>query len=441
MPSTALGSGMPAASRIVGPDVDAVGELGAHLLVGLEAGRPRHDHRVAGAAEVAGRLLAPLERGVAGVRPRGRDVRRRVVAAERLDAAVLVDQLELLLGVEHEAVEERHLVERAGGRALQAGAVVAPDVDDERVVEVAHLLDGVEQAADVPVGVLLEAAVDLHLAHVELLLLVGERVPGGEGVGALGELGVLRHDAELLLPRQRALAQRVPAVVELALVLVRPLLGDVVRGMGAAGGVEEHPRLVRVLGTDRVQPLDRLVGDVVGEVVELAVLALGDAQRPVVLGDDGVVLAGGAAEEAPPVVEAPGLGPVVERTGRALHVVRREVPLAEAAGDVAVLLEDAREGGAGARLAGRVAGEGPRELGDGAEADAVLVAAGEQRRARRRAHGRHVEAVVRDAHVLHAREGRRVYRAAEAVDGAEAGVVDEDERGRWARPPGPWARG
>ena len=130
---------------------------------------------------------------------------------------------------------------------------------------------------------------------------------------------------------------------------------------------------------------------------------------------------------------------MVEGTRRALHVVRREVPLAEAAGDVAVLLEDAREGGAGARLAGRVAGEGPRELGDGAEAHAVLVAAGEQRRARRRAHGRHVEAVVRDAHVLHAAERRRAHGAAEAVDGAESGVVDEDEKdvGRVLRGLGP----
>ena len=114
--------------------------------------------------------------------------------------------------------------------------------------------------------------------------------------------------------------------------------------------------------------------------------------------------------------------------GRALDVVRRQVPLAEAAGDVAVLGEDPRQPGAALGLRRGVAGERAGELGDRPEADAVLVAPGEQRRARRRADGRHVEAVVRRAHLLHARVVRRAHRAAERVGRAEAGVVDEDEQ-------------
>jgi hypothetical protein len=46
--------------------------------------------------------------------------------------------------------------------------------------------------------------------------------------------------------------------------------------MAAAGRVVQHPRLLGVLGADGVQPPHGLVGDVVGEVVELAVLALRD---------------------------------------------------------------------------------------------------------------------------------------------------------------------
>ena len=38
--------------------------------------------------------------------------------------------------------------------------------------------------------------------------------------GSRGQLGILGDDAELLLSRERALAQRVPAVVEAALVAV-----------------------------------------------------------------------------------------------------------------------------------------------------------------------------------------------------------------------------
>ena len=200
----------------------------------------------------------------------------------------------------------------------------------------------------------------LHLPRVQLALGVGQAVPRREQLRTLGELGVRRDDAEPLLALERLLPVDVPAVVELALVLVGPLLGDVVRRVGGAGGVVDEPRLVGVLRAHGVQPLDRLVGDVVGEVVELPVLALGHAEGRVVLRDDRVVLAGGTGQEAPPVVEAPARRPVVERAGRAHLVARGHVPLAETAGDVAVLLEDPRQGGAGARPDAGVAGERAR---------------------------------------------------------------------------------
>jgi hypothetical protein len=64
-------------------------------------------------------------------------------AAESIDASELLDDLQLFAGVEHDAVEEGRLIERSGEGAFHAGTVVAPDVDDQGVVEVAHLLDGV----------------------------------------------------------------------------------------------------------------------------------------------------------------------------------------------------------------------------------------------------------------------------------------------------------
>jgi len=51
---------------------------------------------------VACGLLAPLERGVAGVRPGCGAVRRGVIAAERVYSAVLLDHQQLLLGVEQQ---------------------------------------------------------------------------------------------------------------------------------------------------------------------------------------------------------------------------------------------------------------------------------------------------------------------------------------------------
>ena len=145
---------MPTSFQDGRSDVDAVRELAADLRIGLDAVRPGDDHRVARAAQVAGHLLAPLEGGVVGVRPGRGKVRRGVKAAKLFDAAELLDHRQLLLGVQHDAVEEGRLVEGTGGRAFHAGAVVTPDVDDERVVQLAHRLDFVDQPAHVPVGIL-----------------------------------------------------------------------------------------------------------------------------------------------------------------------------------------------------------------------------------------------------------------------------------------------
>ncbi len=394
----------------------------------LEPVGPGDDHRVACPAQMARHLLAPLEWRIAGPRPGGRDVWCRVVVAPRLDAAVLVDQLQLLLRGEVDAVQERHLVERARGGPFEARAVVAPDVEDQRVVEVAHLLDGVEEASGVPVGVVLEARVDLHLPGVELLRGVVERVPRLEEVRPRGELRILRDHAECLLALEDLLAELVPPLVELALVLVGPLFPDVVRRVGATRRVVHEPRLLGILSAHGVQPLDRLVRQVVGEVVLATVGRFRHADVRIVLRDQRIPLARGAAEEAPEAVEAPGLRPVRERPGSALLTVRRQVPLAEAAGHVAVLPQHARERHAGPRHGARVARERAGELLHGADSDSVVVPPRQHRRPGWRAQCRHMKPVVGEALLLDARQVGRRNRSAEGVRLAEAGVVDHDDQ-------------
>ena len=51
------------------------------------------------------------------------------------------------------------------------------DVDDERVVELAHVLDGLDHPADLVVGVGQVRGVDLGLADEQLLLVGGELCP------------------------------------------------------------------------------------------------------------------------------------------------------------------------------------------------------------------------------------------------------------------------
>ena len=93
-----------------------------------------------------------------------------------LRAAEVVDHGEVLREVVGDAVRELHLVDGAVRAALAAGAVVRDD-DDERVLELAVLLQVVEQAPDVVVGVGEETRVHLGHPGEEPLLLVVQRIP------------------------------------------------------------------------------------------------------------------------------------------------------------------------------------------------------------------------------------------------------------------------
>ena len=176
-----------------------------------------------------------------------------------------------------------------------------------------------------------------------------------------------------------------------------------------------------------MQPLDGLVGERVGQV-EVAVV--GPAVHPVdavVLADQRVVLPGLAGQEPPEVVEAPSAGPPVEGTGRALHPARRQVPLPDGCGGIAVELQHLRErrGVLGGHRG--VAGERAGELADGTEADGVMVAPGEQRGPGGRAQSRDVEGVVAQPVAGQPLEVRGVDRAAERRGLSDAGVVDADD--------------
>ncbi len=206
-----FGSGIPAASRIVGPT--------SITCVNCEritwSGSSRDGHEITMGSRVPPRWLAvcfPHWNGVLQAWAHAAAMCGAVWSPPRASRPPYCSISSVCCAaIEDQPVEERQLVERAGVRALEAGAVVAPDEDDQRVVEVAHLLDLIEQPADVPVGVLLVAGVDLHLSRVQLLRRIVERIPRREGIGPLGQLGVLRHDSELLLPLERPLRAARPS--------------------------------------------------------------------------------------------------------------------------------------------------------------------------------------------------------------------------------------
>ena len=114
------------------------------------------------------------------------------------------------------------------------------------------LLEEVEQPPDLVVGVAEEPGVHLGHAGEQPLLVVGQRVPRphdverrpGLAVDALllrvrverRQLGVVGKDPHLLLALEDELAVLLVAHVELALVLLDPLLRGVVRGVASRRG-------------------------------------------------------------------------------------------------------------------------------------------------------------------------------------------------------------
>ena len=148
-----------------------------------------------------------------------------------------------------DAVEQRDLVGRTDGAALGAGAVVAVDVNDQRVVELAYVLDGLDDAADLVVVVGLISGKDIGLPDEQLLLLRRELIPLLENLlRPRRELGSCRNHPEPLLVLKNLLPQLVPAVVEEVHVadLLHPFLGRVMRRVGGAGHVIDEERLARV---------------------------------------------------------------------------------------------------------------------------------------------------------------------------------------------------
>ena len=208
------------------------------------------------------------------------------------------------------------------------------------------------------------------------------------------EHGIGGDDAQLLLSLEGDLALLVPAVGELALVLVDPLLRHVMRRVrGARREVDEE----RLVGHQRLllaRPGDGLVGQVFGQVVALGGrLGRLDRRRAFVQGRVPLVVL--AADEAVEVLEPAAAGrPRIERPRRARLPDRHLVALAELRRRVAIELERQGERRLGVGQHRAVAGRSGRDLGDAAHADRVMVATGEQRLPRRRAQRRGVEARV-----------------------------------------------
>ncbi len=402
-------------------EVDHVMELLPDLAACGEAVRPVHDGAVARAAEVRGDLLRPLVRRVHRVCPADGEVVVCLRAAELVD----LRRHELRCLERVGAVEDDVLVERAVEGALRGRAVVAHDVEDERLLEDAHVVELVDEPSHVEVRVLEEARVDLHLACEHRLEVFRHVVPRGDLRRPLGEHRVRRHDAECLLPLQDLLPQGVPAPVEAALVAVGPLERHMVRRMrGTRGEVDEE----RPVGGQRallVDPTDRTICHVLREVVALLRRCV-RLNRCRALPQRRVVLVRLATDEAEEILEATASRrPRVERPDRARLPHRHLMALPELRGRVAIQLQHLRQRRHGLRPDRRVPGRRRRELRDAPHAGGVVVASRQQRLPRRRAERRRVEPVELQPIAGESLRGRRRTGAAEGARRGKSDIVEQ----------------
>ncbi len=147
---------------------------------------PRHDQRICHPALVH-LSLPTTERRVARHRPAPRVV---VVDAGTAD---LVDAVPRLVDRLRDRVPRTDVVHRTDWTTLRRCAVVRQHHED-RVVEVAGLVEMVDQAADLVVGVRQEAGERLHEPCVDGAGPVRQRVPCRHPLGTVGEHGGLGED-------------------------------------------------------------------------------------------------------------------------------------------------------------------------------------------------------------------------------------------------------
>ena len=377
-----------------------------------------------------GVLLVAAQRRVRRHRPAMREIAVGVGAADVVDAA---DFLRHRLGPE---IERPHRIDEAERSALLARAIVGHD-DDERVVAHACGLEERDQPRQMPVGMIEHAGEGRLQAGEDALLVSAVLVPCLHAVVARRHFGVCGHQSHRLLPRQPLLALDVPTMRKRRVVAHDDVRWRLVRRVAGAERDPGQPRQIGPVGDVIADEADRLVDEVGGQVI-----AVGISPRRIdvrVAGDElRRILIGLGIEEAVEAIEAAAERPAVERAGGAAFGQRRHMPFADHVVAIGVRAQHLGDGAGLARDLAAIAGIAGIEIGEAADADRMMVAPGEQRRARGRAHRRGVEARIAQALGRQPIDGRRRDRRAVAAEIREADVVEQDDEnvGRAARRPG-----
>src|SRR6266566_7490055 len=110
-----------------------VTKLRPDLAPGFDTFGPMHYHSVASASPMRSNLLGPLERSIQRVRPANGIVR------ESIRASPVIDMIHHLGSSTNNAIQSHHLVVRPFRSAFGARSVIAYNVDEESVIQFAHV--------------------------------------------------------------------------------------------------------------------------------------------------------------------------------------------------------------------------------------------------------------------------------------------------------------
>ena len=245
---------------------------------------------------------------------------------------------------------------------------------------------------------------------------VSRRQPGG-----------FRHNAHLLLSGNAAVALDIPTLAEHRIVTADQLCRRLMRRMRGAECQPKQPGIVRPLGGMTGQEADRLIDEVGGQVI-----AIGEGSRRldtrIVAHQFRSVLIGLRIHEAIKTIEAAAQRPAVERTGGTALDQWRDVPLAEHIVAIAVRTQHFRQrAGLFGDLAA-VAWIAAVKIGEAADPDGMMIAPGQQSRARGRTHRCRVKPGVAQARGGQPIDGRGADRRTVAAEVGKAGVVEHDHQ-------------
>ena len=142
---------------------------------------------------------------------------------------------------------------------------------DQRVIELAHILDGLDHATHLVVDIGCVGREHIDLANHDLLLHLGKRIPLRQIVRPRRELRICGNHAEPLLVCKDFFAQLLPALIEQVHLadLIDPFLGRLVRIVRRAWHILDQERLVGRGGIELFHVTDRIVRHVGDQVVVL----------------------------------------------------------------------------------------------------------------------------------------------------------------------------